>query len=482
MTRQLLLEPDELRPALHNGEGALAGGGAAGRNWYAIAHRGAQERGDAEAVIRAVEVMLGIREGRIEWAEIEARACADAGLAVGDPHAAIWYAAQLLAVRWYQGRLAETIPDLVEITSTELGRAEHGFTAAMALAAALAGDHRRAVGALARLGGGDLHRLPRTSTWLLSMYCVIEAGAVLGDAQVTRAAYELLQPFAERPMAAGPGVVCFGSVQHALGVACLTLGEPGMAVTHLRSALQANHALEHWPAVAMTRWRLAEALHRGGSWEDRAEVGTLRATAAREARELGVRLPDGAVAARPSSRCEPAARVSFRRFGMRWEVSLAGLTARVRDCRGAQYLAVLTANADQDILAATLSAGLLAGNWDGTASNSAQPVLDDAARRHFRRRLSELDEAIEDSSAMGDDERHDELVREREWLLHELAVATGLGGRAKTFVTNEERARVAVGKAIRRAIGHIGRSCPAIAEHLQQCVQTGRYCVYAPAR
>jgi hypothetical protein len=439
--------------------------------------------GVVQFVLRAVEVMLGIRAGRLEWAEAEARTCADVGLAIGDPHAPTWYSAHLLAIRWYQGRLGETVPDLVDLTSTEHGRAEHGFTAVLALAAALAGDHRRAAGALARLGGGDLSRLPRTSTWLLSMYCVIEAAALLADAQLARAAYELLAPYAALPLAGGPGIVCFGSVEHALGVACLAWNEPERATSHLRSALRVNHALEHWPAAAMTRWRLAEALHRRGGWEDRAEVRTLRAKAAWEAREWGLRLPDDtAAAARQPSRSKSAARVSFRQRGRRWEVRLDEQSALVRDSRGAQYLAVLTANADQDILAATLSAGLLGGEWSGAAADSAQPVLDDAARRQFRQRLSELDEAIEESSVVGDEQRHDELTREREWLLRELAAATGLGGRAKTFVTNEERARVAVGKAIRRAIDHIGQSNQAIAEHLRQCVQTGRYCVYVPCR
>jgi hypothetical protein len=440
----------------------------------------ADRHGVVQFVVRAIEVMLAIREGRFDWVEAEASRCADADVAVGDPHAAAWNAAHLLAVRWYQGRLGETVPDLVDLTSTELGGVDHAFTAALAVAAALAGDHRRAASALARLGGGDLSRVPRTNTWLLSMYCVIEAAALVGDPLLTRTAYELLRPFAALPMVAGVGVVCFGSVEHALGVACLTLGEPGAAVTHLRSALRANLALEHWPAVAMTRWRLAEALHRCGRWEDRTEVQALRALAVGEARELGLRLPESGSQARPSSRPQPAARVSFRRAGRRWEVLLEGQAALVRDSRGAQYLAVLTANAGQDVLAATLSAGLVAGDWDGVRSSSVQSMLDDTARQQYRRRLAQLDEALEASSAAGDRNRYDELTREREWLLRELAVATGLGGRAKSFVTNDERARVAVGKAIRRAIDHIGQSNPTIAEHLSRCVQTGRYCVYVP--
>jgi hypothetical protein len=425
---------------------------------------GPSDRHDAAGtVVRAVDVMLGVRAGRLAWAGDEADRLARAGVAAGDPHAPRWHASQILAVRWYQGRLGDTVPRLTDLAASGSGDDRDAVTAVLAVATALAGDHRRAAGALARLGGGDLGRVSRTGTWPLTLYAAVEAAALLGDVETSRTAYDLLLPFADRPMVASLGAVCLGSTHHALGVAALTLGRPGVAVTHLRRALRANLALEHWPAVAMTRWRLAEALDPVDGPE---EAAALRTTARREADELGLRLPD--------SGPPPRSGLSWRRGGTHWTVTLGSRTAHVRDGRGVRYLAVLTANADREILAATLVSGL-AGDWDGGTPPAPQPVLDDVARRRYQARLAELTEAIETT---GDVDRHDRLTHEREWLLRELAAAAGFGGRAKTFVTNEERARIAVGKAIRRAIGQLDRVCADIAGHLREHVRTGRYCVY----
>ncbi len=61
-----------------------------------------------------------------------------------------------------------------------------------------------------------------------------------------------------------------------------------------------------------------------------------------------------------------------------------------------------------------------------------------------------------------------------------MASATGLGGRTRSFPDQGERARVAVGKAIRRALLRIAETDPFIGEHLRQNVQTGARCSYWP--
>jgi len=69
---------------------------------------------------------------------------------------------------------------------------------------------------------------------------------------------------------------------------------------------------------------------------------------------------------------------------------------------------------------------------------------------------------------------------ERDWLLAELAAATGFAGRPRHFATNDERARVAVGKAIRRSLDHIAKANRALGEHLRNTVRTGTRCSYQP--
>ena len=62
----------------------------------------------------------------------------------------------------------------------------------------------------------------------------------------------------------------------------------------------------------------------------------------------------------------------------------------------------------------------------------------------------------------------------------QLANAAGLSGRTRFFSDEGERARVAVGKAIRRALARISEADADIGDHLRQRVHTGNRCSYWP--
>jgi hypothetical protein len=185
--------------------------------------------------------MLAIRSGQFDEAQELAEACAQRGMLTGDVDATGWHGAQLVAIRWYQGRLAELLPELDELMwSPTLSPVDNSNFAALAVAAALAGDRQKAAGALAALRGTDLADLPRSSSWLVTMNGIVEAAHLIRDADTAAQAYKLLKPFARLPMVASLGAVCFGSVQHALGVAALTIGDADRAVEHLRAAVERN--------------------------------------------------------------------------------------------------------------------------------------------------------------------------------------------------------------------------------------------------
>ncbi len=74
-------------------------------------------------------------------------------------------------------------------------------------------------------------------------------------------------------------------------------------------------------------------------------------------------------------------------------------------------------------------------------------------------------------------DRFGEAVRMR----RQQATAAGFAGRTRSFPGQEERARVAVGKAIRRAMVRITQADPVIGEHLRQAVHTGVRCSYWPS-
>jgi len=428
-------------------------------------------------VADAIETMLAIRTGEFERAEVLANACVERGTAAGDLDAAGWHAAQLLAIRWYQGRIAELLPMLDGLAhSPTLSSVDNSLFAALAVAAAKAGDLRTAAGALAVLSSRDLAGLPRSSTWLVTMNGVIEAAHILGDTAVSTRAYELLRPYGDMPMMASLGVACFGSVQHALGVASLTNDDVEKAVGHLRAAVHQNLALGHWPAVVMSRIRYAEALIRQGEPSDAAAAQVAMATAEEEAKGMG--MPIRVDGVRGSSDLT----ATFTRQGQTWKVEVGHRSVVVEHSVGMLHLAVLVANPGQEIPSADLVAGVAElSKAAARVSHSAQPILDRAAIRQYRDRLSQLSLEIAECEARNDEECAAAARVEQTWLMRELAAAAGIGGDTRRFPDGHERARIAVGKAIRRAIARVQAADVTIGQHLRRSVHTGVRCSYRHA-
>src|SRR5207249_4867707 len=87
-------------------------------------------------VASAIDVMLAIRAGRFDEAEALAAVCASRGAAAGDPDHDWWSAAQLVTIRWYQGRLTELLPMLHDrVHSPVLSAVDNSAVAALGVAA-----------------------------------------------------------------------------------------------------------------------------------------------------------------------------------------------------------------------------------------------------------------------------------------------------------------------------------------------------------
>ena len=380
-------------------------------------HLGQRDHLAVGFVVSAIDVMLAIRAGRFDEAEALAAVCARRGAAAGDADHDWWSAAQLVTIRWYQGRLTELLPMLHERAHSPVQSAvDNSAVAALAVAAALSGDQPQAASALATLCGSDLAALPRSSSWLVTMNGVVEAAYLLEAADVAARAHELLRPYAHLPMIGSLGVTCFGSVRHALGVAALTSGQLDLAIEHLAAAVQHNLALAHWPALVASRQRLAQAHAQRGSPGDADAARRELDAAAAEAASAGLPVPDHPRGGPFPAAVSPAAeQARCQRAGRKWRLTLGHRSVLVEDSIGLVHLAVLIANPRQEIQAADLVAGL-----------------------------------------------------------------AGLGGRTRTFPDQPERARVAVGKAIRRALARITAADAVIGEHLRQTVHTGVRCSYWP--
>ena len=422
-------------------------------------------------VASAIDVMLDIRAGRFADAEALAAVCASRGAAAGDADHAWWSGAQLVTIRWYQGRLTELLPMLDDrVHSPVLSAVDNSAVAALAVAAALSGDRPRAASALAALCGSDLAALPRSSSWLVTMNGVVEAAYLLEEPDVAVRAYQLLRPHAHLPMIGSLGVTCFGSVQHALGVAALTSRQLDLAVEHLTAAVQHNLALAHWPALVASRQRLAQAHALRGSPGDADAARRELDAATTEAGSAGLPVPDY-----PAANPAPAV-AEIQRVGRKWRLTLRGRGVLVEDSIGMVHLAVLIANPRQEIQAADLVAGLAGLSGPSGEAGAAQRVLDPAAIAEYRSRLKNLDTEIDE---LGPD-RARQARAERDWLVAQLSSAAGFGGRTRAFPDQPERARVAVGKAIRRALARITEADGVIGEHLRQAVHTGVRCSYWP--
>jgi hypothetical protein len=391
--------------------------------------------------------MFDVRAGRFEPAELAAKECAEAGASAGHPAAPAWYAAHLVAIRWYQGRLPELLPLLEEaVALPSLSPTDYSFQSALALTSATAGDTRRARAALAGLTAHPLAELPRSGAWLATLYQVVEAAHSLGDPEAAAEAYTLLRPCAGMTATIAPGIACFGSVEHALGLAKLTVGQFDAAVGHLRHAVRENLALGHWPATILARHRLAQALaHAGDRHGARREAETARHDAA----DLGVHLP-------------PADRPGCRRQGRDWEIRAAGRVVTVPHGRGIAHLAVLLANPGREIPATELAAAS-----DGVAPTDEGTLHD----------LRELQDDLERYDRIGDAEAAARAHRERDRILARLRSTA-----VHPSDSDRERARIAVGKALRRALQRIAQADPEVGALLSATIRTGYTCAYLPRR
>lgn len=201
-------------------------------------------------------------------------------------------------------------------------------------------------------------------------------------------------------------------------------------------------------------------------------------------------IPDRALGAEAAARYSPMpahagitpgrAATCVRR-GRRWQISWGGRSAAVEHCVGMFHLLVLLGNPGAEIPAADLVAGVAGLARTATGAVSGQPMVDQVAVQQYRDRVSSLRAEIEQLQHGDEPGRAASVRSEHDWLIAELATITGLGGRARRFPDGDERARIAAGKAIRRALSRIADTDEVVGEHLRASVYTGNRCSYYPA-
>ena len=208
------------------------------------------------------EATWSIVQGDIEASEQWAIKAAEAGMAAGEPDAAMVFGVQLFSVRYFQGRFGELVDQVIQSASEEDGVA--GYRAGVALALIESGheDEAREL-ALAE----DLQSIPLEQAWSSAM--ILWAMVCSRLAIVDRAGelYELLAPFSGQLAATPPAV--YGTIAWALGTLAATLERHEQAEGHFAAAAEIEERLGAPLFLARTRADWARVLIARGRFEDR---------------------------------------------------------------------------------------------------------------------------------------------------------------------------------------------------------------------
>jgi hypothetical protein len=375
-------------------------------------------------------------------------------------------AAMLTGVqRWWllieTGRAVEQA-DLIAGLADEV--AELGTTGAvsLALADAVAGRKAAARRRLEGLGSKGLAATPPDSEWAALLAQVADLVALLEVSPAAAWAYDALLPHRGRFAVEGIGAYCHGSLERHLGLLAAKLGRAEDARAHFDAALEANRRAGAELLVART---LRDA---GLALSDRARLAA--AQDAYQALGVPARAAELQAALGGAASTAPAEAL-FRLQDGAWSLAWAGRTARVNDAKGMRDLAYLLAHPGREVPAMDLA---------GRAGGDLGQVIDAHARADYKARLAELEEALTEADATGDDERARRAEEERDALVEQLAAAYGLGGRSRRAGAPAERARSAVTWRIRAALRRIDAVHPQLARHLGRSVQTGTFCSYDP--
>ena len=293
-----------------------------------------------------------------------------------------------------------------------------------------------------------------------------------GNTQLAERCYGALLDFEDSCATLGLMGSCWcGPVAYSLGILAHGLGRHDAASEHFERALAKAAAMNARPYIARIHSSAAVLARETG---DDADAVRHQADADRVIRELGMRparvAPSAADNAAPTTRT-----ISLQQQGDVWSVEFGGQSAVVRDSKGLQMLARLIGQPEAEIHVLDLS-----GISRAAADSDEGPMLDSQARDEYRRRVSELQEELEDAESMADLGRADALRTELEFITRELSKAFGLGGRARASGDAAERARVNVRRRIKDAVERIGEQIPDAGKYLENTIKTGRYCRYSP--
>nr|BFD95560.1 hypothetical protein KitaXyl93_69200 [Kitasatospora sp. Xyl93] len=335
----------------------------------------------------------------------------------------------------------------------EFGAAE-GVPSVSAEAAVLrlaAGEDGQARRLLDLLAGAGFAKVPRDVDFLLTVACLSEVAATLHRHDLAAEGARLLAPFTGRAVLNAGAVTFHGVVDDYVHRALAALGLPGAASAR---------------GAAVAAYRRIGA----GWWSRRLAEPAPPPTA----RPRTVHLhPGPAPGAGPGPGQDRADEPG-------WLVGEEGATFALPDLRGLHHLRTLLGRPGTDVSAGELAATASGHPGLAVTESDTGEIADRQALAAYHRRLDDIDAELDDAAEWADQGRLDRLRLEREALLDEIRAATGLGGRRRRFGSTDERARVAVRKAVVAALDRVARHDAPLARLLRDTVRTGASCRYDP--
>jgi class 3 adenylate cyclase/tetratricopeptide (TPR) repeat protein len=184
-------------------------------------------------VIASQRVVRALVSGDVDVADERANDALRIGTDGGEPDADVWHAAQLIAVAWMRGAMAEFIPLLSQVAEDNPGIP--AFTAYLAMAYA-EGDHFDDAERLLDAFGASGLRMPEDSAWMSGMVEYAEAAIECRSTGLAKMLYEVLIPYPEQ--FAFNGVTNEGPASHYLGGLAAVLGRFDDAEAHFAVAAE----------------------------------------------------------------------------------------------------------------------------------------------------------------------------------------------------------------------------------------------------
>lgn len=211
-----------------------------------------------------------------------------------------------------------------------------------------------------------------------------------------------------------------------------------------------------------------------GKWCSTTSCGNRMKTRAYRQRRRGQPLPE---VARPPARGVGGRTNRFRREGDYWTIGSPRSAFRLKDSKGLGYLARLLAEPNREFHVLDL----VGDESVAPASFSTEvPILDAEGARRYRTRIRDLEEEIAEAESWNDQARASVAREELSAVAAELARATGLHGRSRSFSSDSERARISVTRVVKAAVSRIGDHSPELKHHFASTIRTGTYCSYNP--